>query len=194
MLKGPRTDPHELVFLALLELVVRGGAALVPVPDADADEYALAPGEPERTPARPLAVLVELIAEAMTLDVDGPRGFAPTPLVAVRFAHRWGTADGYVRHEVWSPLEERGFITTRRGVLDLFAVNAWHLTDDGHRERARLREMLAGDDEWTRHPVIALLRLGHLTVPSRATLDGVRRLEDLVTPTDWWIAGGTGGM
>jgi hypothetical protein len=182
LLEGTRADPHEIVFLALVELVVRGGARIVQVPGGEVGECALAPADPNRTYPRPLAALAGLIVAA-SWRAAGRSEFAPSDLMREMFARHWPTTVDYVRGEVWPSLAERGLASTERELIDApFVLHPWHLSAEGERERSELQEALGNDGSWRRTPASSLLTARGLAVPGDATFDAIDELEDLITP------------
>ncbi|TMB62238.1 MAG: hypothetical protein E6I57_01055 [Chloroflexi bacterium] len=192
LIEGPRADPHEIVFLALLELVVRGGARLAGGPEDKLSDRRLMPREHGRVGARPLVALVDVIDEGMARSPQRSIAFAPTRLVREAFAVRWGTAEAFVRMEVWGGLEARGFVSTRERDLDVFAVYPWHRTAEGDLECARLHAILERSPDWQSAPGTTLLELSGLAVPSDDVFDAIDELEDGITPPDIWGDDGDG--
>ena len=186
LLEGSRADAHEIVFLALVELVERGGAALVEVPGGDGGERAFSAADPDRVRARPLAALARVIAEAAE-ELGPGRDDVPTADIRSRFVRKWGSAERFARDEVWRSLAERGLASVQPTTLDaLFAVHSFHLAPDGEQERARLRSAVAGWSEWPHRPATALLEAESRSVLDDDTFDAIDELEDLITPGDLW--------
>jgi hypothetical protein len=181
LLVGARADAHEIVFLALVELVQRGAVNVVQVARG---EMAFGAADPGRVRARPLAALARAIAGAAEEQGQG-RIDVPTAEIRSRFMQRWGAADRYARDEVWRSLVERGLASLQPNTLDaLFAVHSFHLTEEGEQERARLRSALADVSDWPSRPATALLPVHGLAVPGEETFDAIDELEDLITPGD----------
>lgn len=190
VLEGPRADPHEVVFLAMLDLVARGSATLVRTPGAEAAAYAFRPTA-ATTVVGPSAALTKLLGTC-TLDstATGER-YVPTREAASAFARTWSSAGAYVRAEVWPALVARGLVRTRPNLLDaLFAVDAWHLTPEGREAREALQRNLVDPVAWNAAPATSLLTVMALAVPSEAVLDALDELEDLITPSDPDYVGG----
>jgi hypothetical protein len=184
LLVGARADAHEIVFLALVELVERGALNVIQVPGGEMGECAFGAVDPGRAHARPLAALARAIADAAE-EQGGARIDVPTADVRSRFVQRWGAADRFARDEVWRSLAERGLASLRPNPLDaLFAVHSFHLTEEGEQERARLRSALADVSDWPSRPATALLAANGLAVPGDDTFDAIDELEDLITPGD----------
>jgi hypothetical protein len=179
VLEGPRADAHEIVFLALVELVARGIAELVPVAQ---DEVALSLSD-RPIGTGPVAALAKMLAGCQRTEASDGRVYVPTGAAARGFSGAWATAARFVRNEVWRALVARDLVTTRPNVLDsLFVIDAWHLTPAGDVEKRRLEGELAAEPRWKEAPAIALLVVQALPVPSDATFDALDELEDLITP------------
>jgi hypothetical protein len=184
IMEGARVDAHELVFLGLLELVARGGASIV----HGGDEYALVPRERSRLIARPLLSLFDVLVEGRAESPEVRIERAPGEYVNRRWAIRWGTAENYVRREVWTSLEQRALLSTTPTAWDMFVVDAWHLTETGEAERQRLRMGVPSQNEWQQRPATILLTLHGLPVPDDETFEAVDEVEELITPgqkADW---------
>jgi hypothetical protein len=188
LIDGPRTDPHTIVFLALLELVVRGGAQLTGGIHTKISDRALTPHQRSSVRARPLTALLEVIDDGKARSPQKSITYAPTRLVGQAFAIRWGSAHAYVRREVWRALEVRLLANQEP---DGFAVYPFHLTERGRDERSRLGTTLARDPDWKNAPGTALLQLAGLPLPSEDIFDAVDELEERITPGD--VAGDDGG-
>jgi hypothetical protein len=179
LLIGPRADPDEVLFVALIELVVRGGLRVVPAPRGGTDGYALAPGDANTVSARPLVALVDLVVEARETAPEVGIEYAPTRLANRRFAVRWGSVETYVRVEVWSGLRDLGLLAPRRRTFDSWE---WRLTDEGKGERNRLRASLSAIKDWRKQPATSLLQIRGLAVPSEEVFDTVDAIEDSLSP------------
>jgi len=182
VIEGPRVDAHELVFLGLLELVARGSAAVVNVREKDGDEYALAPRDRDRLVARPLLSLFDVLVEGRAESPQARIEHAPSKYANRRWAVRWGSAETYVRKEVWTSLEARGLLSTKPTAWDMFVIYAWHLTESGEAERQRLRAAVPSHEDWRLRPATTLLVLHGLPVPGDDTFEAVDEVEDLITP------------
>jgi len=181
VLEGPRADPHEIVFLALVELVARRIAELVPVAR---DEVALSLSD-RPIGAGPVAAVAKMLAGCQRAETGDGRVYVPTSAAASGFAGTWPTTSQFARAEVWGALVARELVTTRPNLLDsLFVVDAWHLTTAGDVEKRRLEGELAAEPHWKEAPATALLVACGLPVPSDATFDALDELEDLITPGD----------
>lgn len=179
LLIGPGADPNEVLFVALIELVVRGGLRVVPVPRGGTDGYALAPGDATTVSARPLTALLDLVVEAREIAPEAGLEYAPTPLVNRRFAVRWGSVETYVHVEVWAGLRDLGLLAPRRRA---FGGAEWRLTEEGKGERDRLRTALSGIKDWRQQPATSLLHVCGLAVPSDAIFDRLDVIEDSLIP------------
>ncbi len=181
VLEGPRADPHEIVFLAFVELVARGIGGLVPVAK---DEVALSLSD-RPIGAGPVAAVAKMLAGCQRAETGDGRVYVPTSAAASGFTGTWPTARHFVRAEVWGALVSRELVTTRPNVLDsLFVVDAWHLTTAGDVERRRLEGELSAEPHWKEAPATALLAVHALPVLSDETFAALDELEDLVTPGD----------
>lgn len=183
VLEGARADPHEVVFLTLLELVVVGSMELL-ASSQDPGEFVLSSTDRPPAPA-PIAAIADVLARGKTARTSDGRSYIPTLAAADAFSATWTSAAHFVHAEVWRALVARGLITTDPNLLDsLFVVDVWHLTPEGHAERRRLHEALAERPDWQRAPATALLRVQGRAVPSEATFDAIDELEDQITPAD----------
>jgi hypothetical protein len=176
---GPRADPDEVLFVALIELVVRGGLRVMPAPRGGTDGYALAPGDATTVSARPLVALLDVVIEARETAPEVGLEYAPTRHVNQRFAVRWGSVETYVRVEVWSGLQDLGLLAPRRRA---FGSAEWRLTAEGKGERDRLRASLSAIKEWRQQPATSLLHVCGLPVPSGEIFDTVGAIEDSLIP------------
>jgi hypothetical protein len=182
VIEGPRVDAHELVFLGLLELVVRGSATVVDVREKDGPEAALVPRDRDRLLARPLLAIFDLLVEARAESPQARIEHAPSKYANRRWAERWGSAETFVRKEVWASLETRGLLSTKPTAWDMFVIDAWHLTESGEAERQRLRSAVPSHEEWQLRPATTLLVLHGLPVPSDETFEAIDEVEELITP------------